>query len=952
MERKTINISRFVAVPVYVGVQDNYIWTGMIRSDKINQQIIRDKQKREEFKKLVEEYERNILMYRKISREAFGKKSNSQARTSRMGDFFRSDEPEAIRVRIEDLSRKIKEFLQNYQANEIDTDLLFIELAKDYEDILEKNPHEFDYISTDILTQIKTFKKDIDKRDICIREMYDQDKKRYICKPFFTREQERRFSFGEKSKDKLLQAIRAIAGKEDVSSKEALEILQELSANIAITDLREMYPERTFAGMQYISVFKNYLLKKGYTFEQIQQMSLNEIKDMALESYNSEGIDMHSGLVADCVMDNIQYLDMDKFLLATLLRSLESYERMGIKKDDDDIALEGESDIEEKVQFQGKGPNEDAYIVQEIRFDGIIKRMKRTEEIIRRVLEARIIDRRAKIDIFLDDESAATTANCSRIERLLKNFCDGIYITDVTNTNLIYNAFEDADEMEKWSDELVKRLTYTKSQLSVLSLVNFENLRRLYSLGKMSREDVDELILQTKSDDFEEGIKSIFEKAGKEKIDLILQNASMLMSNLYKSKIIDENDLRDYFDDNIITVDEMVKISEGLSEEERAEFYESIKSAFGQEHILEKYKAYVDKEKEYLIIKELCPDHTDKLAELEEELDEAKFEKDKYALVFRRFCGNMSKEEKVAMLEHYYFEMGMDDEELLQRSITEMYDDKIIGLEDIIAFDSGYIVPMLDKLSLEDATKIRNSMSIEELEKMLDPIFLDSDYKYFNISDERKFIIIMNLLGEDTEKDKELREQYLELLDFNYNERYKRARGKKDIRPVIDDNADDNARNDYNQYAYPDVIKWRFFKALDKDMKVTRYSNGYVEFASSKLGTRIIEKYYEKDREVYGYATYMLSEDNYQKNRSRLITRKASSDTAILEPVKMKEITPRKDRISHRTHSKDKTWMDEILKYFDIDLTKEFDTRYSKEDFEFLKREIPVLKEKYKMIER
>lgn len=153
-------------------------------------------------------------------------------------------------------------------------------------------------------------------------------------------------------------------------------------------------------------------------------------------------------------------------------------------------------------------------------------------------------------------------------------------------------------------------------------------------------------------------------------------------------------------------------------------------------------------------------------------------------------------------------------------------------------------------------------MTFEELEEMLDNIFDDPEF-----SDERKFIIVMDLLGEDTERDEEAREFYLEMLDFNNDsERKAKSQGTRKIKnPGV-------GGNDSTKYVYPDVIKWKFYKALDPECRVTRYSNGFVEFASSKLGARIIEKYYDGDKPAYGTATYILSEESYRENANDLVT--------------------------------------------------------------------------------
>ena len=215
-------------------------------------------------------------------------------------------------------------------------------------------------------------------------------------------------------------------------------------------------------------------------------------------------------------------------------------------------------------------------------------------------------------------------------------------------------------------------------------------------------------------------------------------------------------------------------------------------------------------------------------------------------------------------------------------------------------------------------TKISNE-NFEALEEMLDTIFDDPEF-----SDERKFIIVMNLLGEDTEQDKIARDFYLEMLDFNDGERKVKSQGTRKIQNH------GTSGNDSTKYVYPDVIKWRFYKALDPECRVTRYSNGFVEFASSKLGVRIIEKYYDGNKPAYGTATYILSEDDYRKNEADLVTILPKGN--ILESATLREITPRKDRIAHRTQSADKTWMDQMIKYFDVDFESEKETRYTPEE--------------------
>ena len=126
-------------------------------------------------------------------------------------------------------------------------------------------------------------------------------------------------------------------------------------------------------------------------------------------------------------------------------------------------------------------------------------------------------------------------------------------------------------------------------------------------------------------------------------------------------------------------------------------------------------------------------------------------------------------------------------------------------------------------------------------------------------------------------------------------------------------------------------------------MMIKPYANGFVEFASKKLGVRILEKYYDKNfTPAYGTATYILPEDEYKKHQSDLVTITPKGN--ILESATLREITPRKDRVIHRVKSTDKTWLDEMVRYFNIDYERKDDSRYTEEELETLKNVVNTYK--------
>lgn len=913
MERKVqrINVAQVIASPVLTGTNDQYIWTGIVKSDKINKHIIPDDKQREVFIKKVREVEQSILKYKSIIRTA---NSVLQLRSGESAD--------EVERHILEVCREIKAFLNNPDSIGMDMDLFWVELCREYEEIKQKNPNEFLAMSKDARKSLEIFREYVNKNEPPIREMYVAEKNKYACVQFLTRGQEAKLQKGKQTNtERLLGVIENIAGKEDLSSAEGIEVLKELGGSITLADLPVIFPSKKYADMQYITVFKNYLIGKGFTFEEIENMSLEDIVEEAMRTYNEGNLEFHSSLVADTIISGINYLDIEKLMLLAAARPLEAYELMSPKVQKSDPA---ESEIVKVLsQKEEEGLEKlESYHVEESQVYDAIDKTRRTEFLVRKILDSGIIDKRTRVKIMSGDTE--TEISLRRIEELMQNFCDGVYLSDTMQLALVFDAYNNENAMgEHWSDELVKRIRLSNNDMYVLSTVNFENLKRFYSLGRMNKEHIKNLVAEVHSGALDENIDLTFGNNYGAKKELMKNNNRNLLRNLYDSKIIDEKDLAEYFDLSIITIEDLEILEEGKTPEEISKIHEMLKQEFNQDRLLTSYKNYISKYNEFMKFQVENPNETEKIEALREEVNYLRTEKERYRQVFRKY-NPIPENERISfgddLLAHYYVDFEVTDESELQESIKVLYEDGFIDLENIIHLDKNYIIPMLDRLSIKDAYRVRNSMTFKELEEMLDNIFDNPEF-----SDERKFIIVMNLLGEDTKQDKEAREFYLEMLDFNNDsERKAKSQGTRKIKNH------GVGGNDSTKYVYPDVIKWKFYKALDPECRVTRYSNGFVEFASSKLGVRIIEKYYDGNKPAYGTATYILSEDDYRRNEADLVTVLPKGN--ILESATLREITPRKDRIAHRTQSENKTWMDQMIKYFDIDFEVGKETRYTPEE--------------------
>ena len=928
MDKKSqrLNLAQAVASPVLTGNNDKYTWTGLPKAENITHHMIPDEKMRTDFIRKVRNVENSINKYKNAIRPT----------SSVLMVNASQDDPSQIEKHILNVCREIKGILNDPNSIGMDIDIFWVELCREYEDIRKNNPNEFKAMSKDVRTNLELFREYMNSNEPPVRELYVPEKNRYVCVQFLTRGQEERIKKGDKPNSEiLLEVMKSISGKDPLTGQEGTELLRELVGPITLADLPLIFPSKRYADMQYITVFKNYLIGKDKTYEQIEAMSMEDIVEEAMKTYNFDNIHFHSCLVADTVINGIKYLDIEKLMLLAMARPLESYDLMSPKVTQDE-SIEAEIIKKLSEKEEENIAKLQAYNIEETQLQQAIEKTRRTEFIIKKILESGVVSKRTSFR-FMSGESDREVS-LKRIQELMKNFCDGIYLSDAMQLGLIYDAYYKENEMNLWSDELIQRINFSENDMQVLSTINFDNLRRLYTLGKMSKEQVRDLLIEASNGNLNENIDLTFGNFGNEKRDLMHKNLRDLLKNLYNSEIIDAKDLRQYFDEEIVTPEMLETLEEDKSPEEIEDLHKALSLEFNQEMLLEKYKKYVEAYVEFVKFQAQNPEKTDEIESLRNKLGLLRTEKEKYREVFFKY-NHISESEKHQfgdeLLEKYYIEMDVTDEDVLKESVKTFYEDGIIDLENIIHMDREYIIPMLDKLSLEDASKVKKSMTFEQLEELLDNIFDNPEF-----SDERRFIVVMNMLGDDTEEDKKAREFYLGMLDFNNSERKPETHGKRKIK--------NRGGNDSNKYVYPDIVKWKFYKALDKDVRVTRYSNGFVEFASAKLGARIIEKYYDGDKPAYGTATYVLTEDMYRENVNELVT--IIPNGSILESATLKEITPRKDRIAHRTQSTDKTWMDEVVKYFDIDYERENDSRYSVEELKELQSVVTKYKSEYEMI--
>lgn len=938
--REVIDISDLVASPLLDGtVNKKDIWTGMIKPEDVDEFLISDVNLRKQFIKLVKEYEMEIIKYRGLLNS---NNSLLEVKSKNVSEIERQKkESTDIIGELSDEMRRIMTYGINHET--FDDRVFYIRLYKRYEEIVKNNPQEVKCMTVAMKKLLENYKKAINLEEPVFRTSYSKEENRYRVHAIFTDSQKAKCNYSPENKEKLAEILGKMNGENDITVEKAEEILRELSSSITISDLPYLFPNLQYGRLQYNVFLRNYLLQKGYTYETLKVMDPKSIEVTVLSIYNQESLETHTTLITNAIKGGIDYLDLEKFLLASSIRSLQSFDLLSrnVAKDnldDEEILVDASNSQDEFENTSITATN----IVQEVEFKTIADRMKRRKCIIDTILANNMISRKTKQGILTSDGYKEVTLR--NIEDKMKNFCDGYYITNVVEANLVLEALQTEEGISNWSDELINRIGLDFTEMGILILSDFENLKRLYSLGKFDKTCINDLLLEVKSEEqLLKKLDGVCFESMQDKIPQMVERSQKLFKYLVDEDIIGVNDIRNLFAEGIIAEKDIEPLFDEKDESKKEKALLKIKEVFSPETILEKYKNYAILNVE--IANFSAETNQEKQDETKEKASQARKEKDRYLVLFKKYNEELSEAQRTdlgnQLLEKYYIDMGVEDNQLLSESIRIMYEDGLIELENIINLDSSYIIPMLDSLSLADASKVRNSMSFDAVLDMLDKIFSSEEF-----SNERKFIIMMNLLNEGTEEDKEAIDLYRGLLDFDENEKKTKGKGKK-CKGKDKDDDDSIDTPESKMYIYPDSIKWRFYKALDKDMRVTRYSNGYVEFVSPKLGKRIIEKYYDKaGKQAYGTATYVLSNEDFKEHQDELIT--MSGREKILETTTLRKITPRTDRIVHRTKSKDKSWMQAVAKYFDIDL--ENDSRYTQEEIENLRATIEQYKDRYEVI--
>lgn len=175
------------------------------------------------------------------------------------------------------------------ETSGIDMGLFWVQLCREYEVINEANPNEFKAMNPEARKNLRIFGESMNASEPMLREFYNDENNKYRTYQFLTLGQERRLTKKPTvGVDALINLVSVIQGKEDVPNQEFISVIKEISERITLVDLQVILQNKRFSEMQYVSSFKNYLITKGYTANQIAELSVDELREKAQTLLKSE----------------------------------------------------------------------------------------------------------------------------------------------------------------------------------------------------------------------------------------------------------------------------------------------------------------------------------------------------------------------------------------------------------------------------------------------------------------------------------------------------------------------------------------------------------------------------------------------------------------------------------------------------------------------------------------
>lgn len=233
-------------------------------------------------------------------------------------------------------------------------------------------------------------------------------------------------------------------------------------------------------------------------------------------------------------------------------------------------------------------------------------------------------------------------------------------------------------------------------------------------------------------------------------------------------------------------------------------------------------------------------------------------------------------------------------------------------------FNEGILKPI-------DAKRLykNNTLSIDMIKQVL---------KSSQLSEEDKLTLICSTF--DSDEDSKTRMELIQCLDVD-NKENKRNLNKNESKKISIGFGSSTSKN---AYITDPCMRWKLISLLDEEYSQEVCKDGYIIFKlpNVKNGTVIIEKMFKKSPNgvipSYGNATYILSEEQFDKSENDIVDSNNMLKTINLSELAELRGEEKADKLNHSSK-----WGNNIKEYFDVE--KE-ESMYDKEKIEQIDKTI------------
>lgn len=915
MEVERVSIGDIIESGKLNGKVTGPVWTGFPSSEIIGQIPVSEDQKLDkEYKKILKELESLFVKYRKMDMK--------ELETG----FPAVENKQTISSRIAFLLRELT-LMPKYKVR---TNVMMVAYVATYEMMQKVNPTELKHFGIGARQQMMQLQQLISGYDTpLIALIVDKNELKAKVVSLVTESQAKKFKNKSNARD-LKRIVEEVLGRKNIPDDDVRKIIEGICASMYIADAAQVFQSDYYGSLIYESILYNYLFEL-YKEDQVLPPeerkypkltpdyivgldSLDELFDAVTKDYqyNFQTEDgYHAKLQADYVYENIEFIDMQSLFAAFMLRCLDTLESIEIQ-----VMKSTRKELEEaqaRVVYECEIDTSDGYDIEEIKnLCGVRKKILEAILKISRLPD----DFTYKVFKHPDDVELSSIA-VSQMKEKMQNFCGDFYLNPSIKQYLRIAVFKSRHEELIENSEMMKRLEFSESEIQTLAMVDSNILHRWIELGFMNEESIKQLAVKIKNGEIDEIVDSSFQGKA-EDVKKTVNFYDFITLNLEAENISVLNLIDKYYMEGIVPEEYVLDLSD-----------EQINQAVTSETLLQNYQMYSA---------EMVSHNTNSDKEDEVQMQVLKKKIAIYTKLFEKaYLKNLSLEEqaisKKELVEEFYLNLvsqDMPDQEispLVAFMLQEMLQNGFVDYETVYetSFMGSYITELRKRniFSLAETRKIREILGSQKCGEIISGIIDSKD-----LSQNQKFALIMDFFFQNS--DIEIRDELVKKLEF-FAPEFFQEREKGSNKPIFNDDISSIPKEDeekkepieYTRHLYSDGIKWEVYhRVIDNDVKVTTYSNGYVEFYSPRAGKRFIEKFYKVDRKTnqivepaYGFPTYAIDDEKYIANRHRLVKNVASDGKEAINPVILQELAPldKAFRTPHITQSADKNWIRQMV---------------------------------------